>query len=127
MGITIQQPPTPFVGINAPELVNGKLWWDTDDTTPIQTPGYRTYVIKTSGYPATTADDVIICNNATSIAITLPVATGSGKVFSIKNINTGNATVSNGTDTIDGAASQVVPQWSCMEIIDYAANKWAII
>jgi len=127
MGININTQVIPFVGTGAPEVVEGKLWWDTDDVTPIQTPGYRTFVIKVAGYPATVADDVIICNNNTSIAITLPVATGSGKVFSIKNIGVGNATVSNGTDTIDGQASQVVPRWSCMEIIDYAANAWLII
>lgn len=127
MSIIIPQPPTPFVGINAPELTNGKLWWDTDDATPIITPGYRYVVVKTDSYIATTADDVIVCNKGSSMAITLPTATGGGKYYAIANIGAGNVTVSNVTDTINGEASQIVQQWATMEIIDYAANVWVIV
>lgn len=92
------------------------------------TGGRRAVVIKTSGYTATTNDEVIVCNSAVDFAITLPVATGSGQMYYIKNINVNIVTVTpNGVDTIDAETSQSIRDGDCINLVDYAANKWAII
>jgi hypothetical protein len=87
--------------------------------------------VKTASYLLDVADDIVICNKTTAMNITLPVAAGSGKIFNIKNINTGAVTViadTTGTaDTIDNEATQTIAQWDSMTIVDYVVNKWAII
>lgn len=55
-------------------------------------------VTVTSSYNAKTSDDFIVCNNTSTITISLP-SVGSfykGKIYYIKSINTGNWTVSGG-------------------------------
>lgn len=85
-------------------------------------------VTKTANYLATATDDVIVCNKATAMTITLPAATGSGKVYWIKSIGAGAVTVDpNASETIDGELTQTVKQWECICIHDYAAGAWAII
>jgi hypothetical protein len=86
------------------------------------------YVVKTDTYTATTDDDVIICNKASAMDIDLPAATGSGRRFTIKNINTGTVTIDpDGAETVDGAASYAVPQWDSITVLDYASGAWVII
>ena len=90
--------------------------------------GRKAVVTKTADYTATTADNVIICNKATAMTITLPAATGKGQEFTIKNINAGTVTVDgNSSDTIDGSATKDLLQWASITIIDYAANAWAVV
>ena len=85
-------------------------------------------VVKTSTYTATTDDDVIICNSTTAFTINLPSATGSGRRFIIKNINTGTVTVDgNSSDTIDGITTQTLGQYDSIQIVDYLANTWEIV
>jgi len=84
-------------------------------------------VTKTDNYTATVNDEVIVCNKTTAMTITLPVASGSGQTYEIKNINTGVVTVSKSGDTIDGETSQTLNQWDCMVVCDYAANGWVIL
>src|SRR5512139_3748344 len=89
---------------------------------------YATFVIKTDTYTATSNDELIVCNKATAMTINLPAATGTGKKFSIGNVNTGQVTVDgNGSETINGETTQLVDQWACMDIVDYASGKWIII
>jgi Ca2+-binding RTX toxin-like protein len=84
--------------------------------------------VQTSTYVALVTDDLIICNSSIAFTVTLPVASGTGKRFAIKNINTGVITVDgNSNDTIDGLANQTVAQWQCIEVVDYVANKWVIV
>lgn len=85
-------------------------------------------VTKTGDYTATSADDVIVCNKATAMTITLPAATGTGKIYWIKSIGAGEVTINaNLSETIDGELTQTVQQWECICIHDYAAGVWAII
>jgi hypothetical protein len=73
-------------------------------------------------------DGLIVCNKATAMTVNLLAATGSNRTLQIANINIGNVTVTpNGADTIDGEVSQVLYNGSCMDIKDYAANKWVIV
>jgi hypothetical protein len=83
---------------------------------------------QTADYVATAADTVIVCNKATAMTVTLPAATGLGKLYHIKSINTGVVTVDgNGADTIDGQTTQALNQWDALQIVDYAPNAWAIL
>ena len=83
---------------------------------------------KTADYVITNADEVIVCNKTTAILITLPAATGSGKRVTIKNIGVGLATVdANSSETIDGETTQTLSQDDSIQVVDYAANKWAIL
>lgn len=85
-------------------------------------------VTKTSGYTATTGDDVIVCNSTTAFTVTLPAATGSGQTYAISNINTGAITLEgDSSDTINGDLNQTIDQWACIQVVDYAANAWVII
>lgn len=83
---------------------------------------------KTADYTLTSTDDVIVCNSTTTFTLTLPTATGTGKTFYIKNINTADITTdANSSETIDDELTQTVSQYDCMKILDYASGKWIII
>lgn len=85
-------------------------------------------VTKTADYTLTTADDVVVANKATAITLTLPAATGSGRRYIIKSIGLGACTIDgDSADTIDGAATAVLSQYDAAQLIDYAANAWAIV
>ena len=87
-----------------------------------------TVVTKTTTYVLTVADDAVVCNSITAFTVTLPVATGSGRVFKIKNINTGTVTVDgDSSDTIDADSTVLLGQWDSVQLVDYAANKWIIV
>lgn len=82
----------------------------------------------TGNYAVLANDEMIVCNSASALTITLPVATGSGREIPIKNINSGVATVDgDGSDTIDGSTTIALYQWESAVVKDYAANKWIII
>ena len=88
----------------------------------------RTVAVKTDTYTATVNDEVIICNKGTAMTINLPVASGSGQTFDIKNIGAGTVTIDGNTsDTIDGETTQEITQWDSINVVDYASNKWIII
>ena len=89
---------------------------------------YATFVIQTATYTATFNDELIVCNKTTAMTINLPAATGTGKKLSIGNVNTGIVTVdANLAELINGETTQLVDQWACMDIVDYALGKWIII
>jgi hypothetical protein len=83
--------------------------------------------VQTTTYSVAATDYVIVCNSATGFTVTLPTAAATGRILIVKNINTGNITISKSGDTIDGAASQVLSQWDAITLCDYAANAWIII
>lgn len=83
---------------------------------------------KTTTYDITTDDDVIVCNSTTAFTVTLPDASGSGRRFHIKNINTGAVTIEGeGSDTIDDELNQVLGQYDCADVVDYADEKWVVV
>jgi len=67
------------------------------------------------------------CNSATAITVVLPSAVGKdGCVLFFKNINTGNVTIDgNGSQTIDGQLTQILPQYSSFELVALNGN-WFI-
>jgi hypothetical protein len=79
-------------------------------------------------YSVVATDDVVICNKAGVMTITLPEAIGGGRRITIKNINTGTVTIDgDGADTVDGSATVGLYQLESAQLIDYAANAWIII
>lgn len=73
-------------------------------------------------------DDILICNKATPMTVTLIAATGTEQRFYIKNVGVGEVTVARaGSDTIDGETSQSILQWECIELVDRYPANWSII
>lgn len=89
-------------------------------------------VTKTGAYTATDADLVILCDASSgAFTITLPTAVGrAGKVFHIKKIDSsanGVTVDGNGSQTIDGATTQVIAtQYNSIKITSDASN-WHIL
>lgn len=81
----------------------------------------------------TTLDDTysnIVCNNTTTITITLPLAnTCLGREYNIKRINTGNVNVvRGGTNTIDGATSWLLDDpYEVAVFISDGNASWAVM
>lgn len=69
-----------------------------------------------------------IGNSVSSIILTLPPAIGQeGKQFIIKNINTGQVTITpDGSETIDGELTVLLNQYSFTTLIAYAGQWYAI-
>jgi hypothetical protein len=85
-------------------------------------------VIKTANYTMVAADSMLVADSVSSFTITLVAATGSGRMVSITNVNTGVLTVdANASETIIGSASQTLNQWETIKLWDYATGKWAVI
>lgn len=97
----------------------------------LQVQGIKLSVVeKTNNYTATTTDDVILCNNSTSMTIALPSASATGHVLNIKNIsNVGSVTVDANVNggTIDDELTQEVSSYENMTIVDGLALKWYIL
>lgn len=88
--------------INAIEST-GSCLFTARDSERIKIMGLCVNVVTiTSSYSAKTCDDFIVCNNTSTITISLPQGTFySGKIIYIKSINTGNWTVSGGIRNAD--------------------------
>jgi len=73
------------------------------------------------------ADDELVLASGT-ITITLPPATNTtGKVYYIKNTDTGVVTIDgDGSETIDGETTQTVNQYECTTIVS-DGTEWHII
>ncbi len=85
----------------------------------------------TTNYTILSTDDLI--RSVGNITLTLPPATGSGKVYYIKHIDHGDVGTlvfqTTGSDTIDGVASVTIPQTSedCFVVCDAIIGRWDII
>jgi hypothetical protein len=115
------------------ETNDGVLTWMEDEdyfqfSDVVKTSGRIEAVsTKTTTYVLTAADENIICNSTTAFTVTLPSATGSGRRYKIKNINTGTITIDgDSSDTIDGSTTVNLIQWEAVQLVDYVANKWII-
>lgn len=95
--------------------------WELEESLP-----YLAITNKSSTYTATVDDALIRCTG--TFTLTLPASTGSGKVYYIKHRNPGKVTVAaDGSDTIDGSASQQVIFNNSLTIVDGASGEWDII
>lgn len=84
------------------------------------------YVAKTATYTA--ADDYTIDCTSGTFTVDLPTAVGiTGRIYVIKNSGAGVITIDpNGSETIDGAATQAVVSGASFTIQSTGAN-WLII
>ena len=90
----------------------------------------QSVVVKTTGSPFTIDESytTLVVNSATAYTVNLPAATGSFKIYDIKNINVGVVTVdANGTETIDGALVKSLGQYDNIRIQDYVSGGWVIL
>jgi hypothetical protein len=109
-----------------PGVYTPAFYFNSDGTT--NAGGIKAVAYKIADYTATSADNVIVCDSAGSITITLPVAIGKGKEFNVKSLGTGTTWIDgNAAETIDGAASVAVYQYDSITVVDYTAGSWVII
>ena len=84
-----------------------------------------------SPYTAASNDFLIRCDaTSASISILLKSATGTGRLLSIKKIDSGSCAVvisACGTDTIDGESSQTISAYENLLIQDAATGVWDIV
>lgn len=99
--------------------------------------GTDSVVTKTASYPATTTDDVILCNTPVfgpAITIQLPdITTCAGKRITVKKIDGGIIAVNivgSLAQPIDGSVGgqSIAAQWTALEMVaDLASLSWFII
>ena len=93
----------------------------------------QNFNVTNSPYTANTLQDCTLIWDASSGACVqnLPAATGSGKIFYFKKVDSSANTVTvtpNGTDTIDGAASYVLSaQYESVTVQDCASGVWYVL
>ena len=79
---------------------------------------------QTTTYAAATTDNVVICNSTTAFTVTLPTTSiPTGKVYRIKNKNTGTCTASAAAG-IDGGTTVALGRYSSATIIWDGAQYW---
>lgn len=108
---------------------NGDTITETSMANLVDTMFFRAVAIKTTTYLISVDDQAVIANGSSDFTITLPAATGSGIVYTVKNVNTGVVTLNASTNggTIDGENTASINQWESIDVVDYAVNKFAII
>jgi hypothetical protein len=110
-----------------PQLENSSIY---DDGTYCTTGGRKIGVTtQTTTYAVGVGIELVVCNATTAFTVSLPSASGSGRIIAIKNINTGSISIDpDSADTIDGTTSEfVLGKLGCMTVVDYAANKWVVL
>lgn len=90
--------------------------------------------VKTAAYVITDTDDLaIIVADGTGavVTVTLPAATGSGRIIKMIAIEVSNAVtlIRAGADVIDaaGVTYTFAPAWDVAEVLDIAAGQWATL
>jgi hypothetical protein len=113
---------------NARAIVVGDQIANTLTAETIRALTVQKITIVNNTYNISINDQLIICDKSTPFTITLPPATGSGKKFDIKNINTGIVTVEgDGADTIEGVLTKPIVSNYSLTLVDYIANKWIML
>jgi len=70
-------------------------------------------------------DVLIVCDSTEAFTIKLNKASGSSQVFFIKNIGSGEVTITpDCSDYIDYSIAISLNQWDCACIVDYTNGKW---
>ena len=89
-----------------PTPYQGMFWYDTDEIFS----SVFSHTTITDDYSVLSTDQIILCNNTKNITVTLPEAsTVNGKLYRIKNINTGETTVDGyENELIDGGKTAVM-------------------
>ena len=88
-----------------------------------------------SPYTVSATDDIVLLDTTTggagAITANLPAATGSGKVYYFKKIDSGTGVIQitpNGSDTIDGTTAYNIPvQYQAVTMVDGVSGKWYVL
>lgn len=73
-------------------------------------------------------DKFYSCADSSASVQTLPAATGSNRRITVENTGTGLLTLDgNGSETINGATTQVLGQYQSATLRDFASGKWIIM
>jgi hypothetical protein len=119
----------PVQGLNA-TLTNAYALWIQSGTTNIGGGLMVKQVTKLADYPATVADNTILCDPTAggTFTVTLPSAVGiAGQMFTVKHIGTANnVIVSTAGGTIDGDASTTLVAKNSLTVISDGANYFII-
>lgn len=85
-----------------------------------------TWATKTSNYTVLSTDWGLLASSTSAFSLTLPSASSnSGKLYYIKNINTGVITIlPNGSDVIDGESSQILNMYGGVILISDGGSNW---
>lgn len=90
----------------------------------------RTNSTVTVGRSVTNADDTILCNNPSTITMTLPAANSgsisSGRTYTFRSINSGSVTVASSGGNVDGAASATVAAGAKATFMSDGTNWWSV-
>lgn len=82
----------------------------------------------TNNYTIKDSDFIIVCNSSSDISLYLKSASGKEDMFYIKNLGTGNVTITaNSPDLIDGESTKVIAQYESCLLLDYDLNVWIVI
>lgn len=97
-------------------------------------PLYGDVVTKVADYVITAIDGVAIVvadGSSATVEITLPAATGSGRIIIVLGTDVTNAVtfIRAGTDVIDaaGVTYTFTPAWEVAAVVDIGAGQWATL
>jgi len=95
---------------------------------------YGGIATKTADYIITDTDDlalIVADGSGATVEITLPAATGSGRIIKVFASDVSNAVtlIRAGTDVIDaaGVTYTFTPAWEVAEVVDIGAGQWATV
>jgi hypothetical protein len=98
----------------------------------VETNGYQPHfniTNITNSYTGLTSDEYVRCSGGTSgstYTVYLPIATGTGNIFMIKNITNGTITIeAQNSQTVDYSLTPIVlNQFDVLKLIDAGDNNW---
>lgn len=105
---------------------------DSEYDDEIETNGYQPHfniTNITSSYTGLTSDEYVRCSGDTSgstYIVYLPIATGTGNIFMIKNIANGTITIeTQNSQTVDYSLTPIeLDQFEVLKLIDAGDNNW---
>lgn len=96
-------------------------------------PLYGEVTVVTETYSVLAGDAIVLVDSTGgAFTVTLPAATGSGRILTFKKTDVAANAVTldgAGAETIDGAATNtdIDAQWDTLTIVDGASGAWSII
>jgi hypothetical protein len=107
-----------------PSPFKGMIWYDTTSTSPGNT---LAITLISNTYSVKSTDELIVASSS-GYDVTLPPATGTGRLLWVKYVGSGTINVDgSNSDTLDGASSQSLLQYDSLMVSDYLTGAWAVL